>query len=129
MSDGPLTGWSSYRVVLHIGELRPGRHPREVLVTAADAVACRYPVEDCRIDLLRGVPVVTVRFALPAPATGSEGRTLAWGVVDGCSATVNEVAEVVDAHLARRSARGRWLMVRRDCAHHRCPGEDGTARC
>ncbi len=108
-----MTGWTSYRVVLHIGALRAGHQPPEVLATAADAVASRYPVEDRRVDLLGGVPVVTVRFALPAPARGDQTRAAAWDVVDATRAAVDEVAEVVEAHLACRSARGRWLVVRR----------------
>ena len=100
-------------MVLHIGGLRTGHRPPEVLATAAETVARRYPVEDRRVDLLGGVPVVTVRFALPAPAGDDKTRAAAWAVVDATAAAVDEVAEVHEAHLACRSARGRWLVVRR----------------
>lgn len=83
----------SYRSVLTIGELAPGRTPGDVERAVRAAVEATTVLEAFQVDVVRGEPRVTARFtgADDAEAREVHART---------SAAVRAVAGVLRARLA-----------------------------
>ena len=77
----------SYRTILTIGALAPGRAPLDVERAARDAVEATTILEAFQIDVVRGEPRVTVRF------TGADDRE--------ARAAVRQVASTPRAVLAK----------------------------
>lgn len=102
----------SYRVSLDVVDVHPGHAPPEVMETAIEATRAHYRVEDNRLDLVGGVPRLSIRFSVPN-GSDEEERAMGWSVVDAVAARVSEVAALSAARLTRRSATGRWYVVTR----------------
>ena len=84
----------SYRTILPIGALAPGRAPLDVERAARDAVEATTILEAFQIDVVRGEPRVTVRFT---GADDGEARA----VHDRTTAAVRQVASTPRAVLAK----------------------------
>jgi len=84
----------SYRTILTIGALAPGRAPLDVERAARDAVEATTILEAFQIDVVRGEPRVTVRF------TGRTTARLAPST-DRTTAAVRQVASTPRAVLAK----------------------------
>ncbi len=82
------------------------------MAAAVAAVRRTTTIEDRRLDVVQGVPTISVRFTVPASADVEE-RTIGYGVVDDVAAAVSQVARIRHPHLAKRSPRGRWLAIDR----------------
>lgn len=84
----------SYRSILTIGALHPGRGPQAVEDAARAAVTETTTLESFRVDVVSGEPRVTVRFT---GADDGEARE----VHARTSAAVREVASAPRAVLAK----------------------------
>lgn len=93
----------SYRVVLTIGRVHPGRDAKAVLPHAADAVAALTRVEARAVGVVKGRAQATVRFEAPDDETARPVAAVA-------ARAAGESAEVLETQL-RRSAGTRWLPV------------------
>lgn len=82
------------------------------MAAAVAAVRRTTTLEDRRLDLVQGVPTISVRFTVPA-SSDVEERTIGYAVVDDVAAAVRQVALIRHPHLATRSPRGRWLALDR----------------
>ncbi|GAB4100857.1 hypothetical protein [Sinomonas halotolerans] len=99
----------SYRAVLQITGLRPGCPPERVMAAAKEAVASVHLVEADQIDIVRGIPQITVRFLVEAanePEEIAAARRAGLIMQD----SVEDVATTGRLQVLRRS-RGRWLPV------------------
>lgn len=94
----------SYRVRLAVGLLRPGANPADVLPTAIAAARELTAVEDGQIDIVRGVPRVTVRFEAPDDLAAA-------GIA---RAVVERAEDLVDVDVSRVTRRygARWYGLR-----------------
>ncbi|GAA2201541.1 hypothetical protein [Sinomonas flava] len=99
----------SYRAVLQITGLRPGNAPERVMDAAREALASMHHVEADQIDIVRGVPQITLRFLVEAENDSDEvaaARRAALAVQDA----VEDVATTGRLQVLRRS-RGRWVPL------------------
>ncbi len=100
----------SFRATLDVHELRPGHAPEEVMASAVDAVGSSHLVEAHRLDIVAGVPRITVRFMVDATSTDQENERALVSAGDMEDA-VSRVATCRGLRVLRRSPRGRWLQV------------------
>ncbi|NVM98952.1 hypothetical protein [Arthrobacter sp. SDTb3-6] len=99
----------SFRATVQITGLRPGHAPEEVMDTAVAVVASRHVVEANQLDVVAGVPRITVRFMVEASEYDAENR-LARDAVASLGHGVNTVATTGALRAFRRSA-GKWLPI------------------
>ncbi len=99
----------SYRASLQVLDVRPGHAPEEVMEAAVAGVARRHQVEAQQLDLVRGMPVVRVRFVVDAASqTAEDVAALAAG--EALAAAVDEVARHGLLQVTRR-VKGRWYRL------------------
>lgn len=99
----------SFRAIVQITGLRPGNAPEAVMQTAVAAVASRHLVEANQLDIVRGVPCITVRFLVEGSTYDGE-NCLALDAAACLRHTVENVATTGSLQVRRRE-RGRWLPV------------------
>lgn len=93
----------SYRVVLTVGRVHPGRNAQAVLPSAADAVAELTTVEAKSVGVRQGRAEATVRFE----ASDDE---IAKQIAPAAARAAGDQAEVLGMAL-RRQAGTRWPLV------------------
>ena len=99
----------SYRAVLQITGLRPGQPPERVMDAAREALGSLHHVEAHQIDVVRGIPQITLRFLVEAENDDAElasARRAALAMQDA----VEDVATTGRLQVLRRR-RGAWLPV------------------
>src|SRR4029453_4024558 len=99
----------SFQTRLKITGLRPGNAPEAVMEAAVEALGTRHHVEANQLDIVGGVPQISLRFLVEASEfTGenSEARTSAAMMRDA----VERVAVTGKLAVLRRS-RGKWAPV------------------
>jgi hypothetical protein len=99
----------SYRAVLQITGLRPGNAPERVMEAAAEALGSRHLVEATQLNVVRGVPEITLRFLVEAGNDDDElaaARESAFAMHDA----VEDVATTGRLRLLRQR-RGKWVPV------------------
>ncbi|MDP9882761.1 hypothetical protein J2W21_000240 [Sinomonas atrocyanea] len=99
----------SYRAVLQITGLRPGHPPERVMDAAREALGSLHHVEAHQIDVVRGVPQITLRFLVEAENDEAEvaaARRAALVLQDA----VEDVATTGRLQVLRRR-RGAWIPV------------------
>ncbi|NUP74153.1 MAG: hypothetical protein HOQ07_05830 [Sinomonas sp.] len=99
----------SFRAVLQITGLRPGQPPERVLEAAREALGSRHLVEAAQIDIVRGIPQITLRFLVEGASDGDEAaqaRESAFAMHDA----VEDVA-TTGALRVLRQRRGTWVPV------------------
>ncbi|GAB3271047.1 hypothetical protein GCM10027449_06500 [Sinomonas notoginsengisoli] len=99
----------SYRAVLQITGLRPGYAPERVMEAAREALDSMHHVEAHQINVVRGVPQITLRFLVEAENDDAEvaaARHAALAVQDA----VEDVATTGRLQVLRRR-RGAWVPV------------------
>ncbi|KGM08909.1 hypothetical protein [Cellulomonas carbonis] len=94
----------SYRVRMVIGLVHAGVDPADVLPQAVAAGRARTAVESGQVDLVRGLPCVTVRFEA---ADDLEAARVGRAVVE----RVDELAVVETSRITRRTG-NRWSPMR-----------------
>lgn len=99
----------SFRATIQITGLRPGHAPEEVMGMAVAAVAAAHVVEANQLDIVAGVPRITVRFMVEASEFDAE-NLLARNAAAAMAHGVNTVATTGAVRTARRSA-GKWLPL------------------
>ena len=99
----------SFRATIQITGLRPGHAPAEVMDMAVAAVAAAHVVEANQLDIVAGVPRITVRFMVEACEFDAE-NLLARKAAAAMEHGVNTVATTGAVRTARRSA-GKWLPL------------------
>lgn len=99
----------SYRAVLQITGLRPGYPPERVMDAAREALGSIHHVEAHQIDVVRGIPQITLRFLVEAENDDAElasARRAALAMQDA----VEDVATTGRLQVLRRR-RGAWIPV------------------
>lgn len=99
----------SYRAVLQITGLRPGHPPERVMDAAREALGSLHHVEAHQVDVVRGVPQITLRFLVEAENDEAEvaaARRAALVLQDA----VEDVATTGRLQVLRRR-RGAWIPV------------------
>ncbi|WP_125610179.1 hypothetical protein [Specibacter cremeus] len=99
----------SFRASLQITGLRPGHAPEEVMDTAVAVVGSAHVVEANQLDIVAGVPRITVRFMVEASEYDGENaaaRDAAANMRHG----VDRIATTGALRVFRRSA-GKWLPL------------------
>jgi hypothetical protein len=99
----------SFRAVLKITGLRPGNKPEAVMATALAAMGSIHLVEANSLDVVAGVPVITLRFLVEASSTDDENQRAA-AAAAAMQSAVDEVA-VTGRLTTLRRERGKWLFV------------------
>jgi hypothetical protein len=100
----------SFRAQLDILGLRPGSRPEQVMESAIEAVAAAHLVEANQLDVVAGVPRITVRF-LVEPSEHAAEDSQARQAAANLRLAVEEVAATGTLRVLRRQ-RGRWEPVR-----------------
>ncbi len=98
----------SYRVELEIGDLRPGRTPKEVMNVALDACG-EHHVDASDVAVFNGIPRIVIRFSVPASSDDAENAA-ARATADRIREAVEAVARSGRRRILRRR-RGAWLPV------------------
>lgn len=101
----------SFRAVLPILGLKPGHAPEEVMDTAVAALSERHLVEANQLDVVAGVPRITLRFAVEA-STDDDENAHACSAAFALRQKVERVATTGAPRVLRRR-RGKWLPVTR----------------
>lgn len=99
----------SFRATIQIKGLRPGHAPEEVMEVAVAAIGAAHVVEANQLDIVAGVPRITVRFMVEASEYDAENqfaRNAAVSMAHG----INTVATTGALRTTRRSA-GKWLPI------------------
>ncbi|KHL03485.1 hypothetical protein [Sinomonas humi] len=99
----------SYRAVLQITGLRPGHPPERVMEAAQEALGSRHLVEASQLDVVRGVPQITLRFLVEA-ASDDDETAAAWASALAMHEAVDEVATTGRLRVLRQR-RGKWVPV------------------
>ncbi|GAA4660931.1 hypothetical protein [Arthrobacter cryoconiti] len=99
----------SFRATLQITGLRPGHAPGEVMDMAIAVVGSSHVVEANQLDVVAGVPRITIRFMVEASEYDSENRS-ARDTAASLAHGVNSVATTGVLRTYRRSA-GKWLTL------------------
>lgn len=99
----------SYRAQLNIMGLRPGHAPEAVMNAAVDTLAERHHVDANQLDVIAGIPRITVRYTVE-----DDGQPDTQAVESAAlmRAAVEHVA-VSEKLVVLRRSKGRWIMVRR----------------
>lgn len=101
----------SFRVQLSVHGVRSGHRPSDVLDAAGRAVPEAAHCDDVRLDVPRGVPVVTVRFSI-APGNRDDEDARAWACAEAVRNVLDEVAVVSPPRVFRRRG-GEWPALLR----------------
>ncbi|ALE04488.1 hypothetical protein AL755_02080 (plasmid) [Arthrobacter sp. ERGS1:01] len=99
----------SFRATLQITGLRPGHAPEEVMDMAVAVLGSAHVVEANQLDVVAGVPRITVRFMVEASEYDAEDRQ-ARDAAAALQHGVNAVATTGALRAFRRSA-GKWLAL------------------
>jgi len=99
----------SYRASLQVLDVRPGHAPEEVMDAAVAGVALLCSVEGQQLDLVRGMPVIRVRFVVDAASQTAQDRA-ALTAGEALASAVAEVARHGAMQVTRR-VKGRWYRV------------------
>ncbi|GER22817.1 hypothetical protein NCCP1664_13140 [Zafaria cholistanensis] len=99
----------SFRAQLNIVGLRPGQRPEAVMETAVAAISARHHVEANQVDIVAGIPRITLRFTVEEPKRDAENRTARESAAL-MRAAVEAVAATERLAVLRR-VRGRWVPV------------------
>ncbi|MFW0771816.1 hypothetical protein ACLRGI_01445 [Paenarthrobacter nitroguajacolicus] len=99
----------SFQTKLRITGLKPGNPPEAVMAAAVEALETRHHVESNQLDIVGGVPQISLRFTVgdrDYSGENDEARTSAAMMRDA----VERVAVTGSLYVLRRS-RGRWSPV------------------
>jgi hypothetical protein len=99
----------SFRAVLQVTGLRPGVAPEAVMSTAVAALGSRHLVEATQLDLVRGVPQITLRFTVEATQQDLEDSQ-ARDSAAAMKHAVDSIADTARLGVLRRQ-RGRWIPL------------------
>lgn len=99
----------SFRVQLNILALREGHRPEAVMDTAKTALATRHHVEANQLDIVGGIPRITLRFTVEEEEYDADARA-ARSAAALMRAEVERVARTQHLVVLRR-IRGRWSPV------------------
>lgn len=94
----------SYRVRMIVGDLHDGVDPATVLPAAADAARTRTTVEASTVEVVRGLPRLTVRFEAPDDLTAA-------GIGQDVVRRTDELVVVESSRTTRRYG-NRWYPLR-----------------
>lgn len=100
----------SFRVTLPVHTLRPARRPPEVMEALLASVGSGHHVDDHRVDIVEGKPVVRARFSV-GPGGPELEDAEAVVVARRAARDVGEVATCGPVALTRRIG-NRWEPVR-----------------
>ncbi|TVU62872.1 hypothetical protein FQP90_11655 [Paenarthrobacter nitroguajacolicus] len=99
----------SFQTKLKITGLKPGNAPESVMAAAVEALETRHHVEANQLDIVGGVPQISLRFTVndrDYSGENDEARTSAAMMRDA----VERVAVTGSLYVLRRN-RGRWAPV------------------
>jgi hypothetical protein len=99
----------SFRATLKIMGLRPGNAPENVMSTAVDALGSMHLVEANQLDIIAGVPRITLRFTVEASQDDVEDRQ-ARNAGASMRHAVESVAVTGGLQVLRRR-RGKWIPL------------------
>ncbi|MHA7174617.1 hypothetical protein [Arthrobacter monumenti] len=99
----------SFRALLSILELRPGHRPEDVMESATAAVGSAHLIEAHHLDVVAGIPRITVRFMVET-STDADENDAACQAATNMRHAVQQVADVGRLGVLRRN-RGRWEPV------------------
>ncbi len=99
----------SYRCSIHIVDVRPGHAPDEVMAAAVAGVERHHLVEASQLDLVRGMPIVRVRYLVESASQSAEDAE-ALDAAAGLAQAVDAVAVHGEVQVTRRLG-GRWYRV------------------
>ncbi len=99
----------SYRAQLNILGLRPGNGPEAVMDTAVNSLATGHHVDANQLDVIGGVPRITVRYTVEDEG-GPDSRAI--DSAAAMRAAVENVAVTEKLVVLRRTG-GRWIVLRR----------------
>ncbi len=99
----------SYRAQLNILGLRPGNGPEAVMDTAVNSLATGHHVDANQLDVIGGVPRITVRYTVEDEG-GPDSRAI--DSAAAMRAAVENVAVTEKLVVLRRTG-GRWIALRR----------------
>jgi len=99
----------SFRASLKIIGLRPGNAPEAVMSTAVAALGSMHLVEANQLDIVAGVPRITLRFTVEASQDDVENRQ-ARDAGASMRHAVESVALTEGLHVLRRR-QGKWIPV------------------
>ncbi|MDR6639766.1 hypothetical protein [Paenarthrobacter nitroguajacolicus] len=99
----------SFQTKLKITGLKPGNPPESVMAAAVEALETRHHVESNQLDIVSGVPQISLRFTVgdrDYAGENDEARTSAAMMRDA----VERVALTGSLYVLRRN-RGRWSPI------------------
>ncbi|MBO1269710.1 hypothetical protein [Arthrobacter cavernae] len=99
----------SFQAKLKVTGLKPGNPPEAVMAAAVEALETRHHVESNQLDIVGGVPQISLRFLVDSRdyrGENSEARESAAMMRDA----VERVALTGNLYVLRRS-RGKWAPV------------------
>ncbi|MDJ0354840.1 hypothetical protein [Paenarthrobacter sp. PH39-S1] len=99
----------SFRAILKISGLRPGSAPDSVMSTAVEALGSIHLVEANQLDIVGGVPQISLRFTVEAGQYDDENRQ-ARNAGMSVRHAVESVAVTGPLRVTRR-IRGKWIPV------------------
>ena len=99
----------SFRAQLNIVGLRPGHRPEAVMDTAVAALAGRHHVEANQLDIVAGIPRITLRFTVEELERDVENSTARESAALMRAAV--EAVAVTQRLAVLRRVRGRWMAV------------------
>ena len=99
----------SFRAQLEILALHPGQRPEAVMDTAVAVLGSLHLVEANQLDIVAGIPRITLRFLVDPADWEAESRQATRAALSMRHA-VSEVADVGRLRILRRR-RGRWEPV------------------
>ncbi|ABY21836.1 hypothetical protein RSal33209_0080 [Renibacterium salmoninarum ATCC 33209] len=99
----------SFRAVLQIKGLLPGHQPQAVMSTAVAALGSIHLVEANSLDVVAGVPVITLRFLVEA-STDEDENLRASDASAKLRSAIEEIA-ITGRLTTLRRERGKWLFV------------------
>lgn len=99
----------SFRAQLNIIGLKPGNPPEAVMEAAAEALASSHHVEANQLDIVSGIPRITLRFMVPDNEFSLENSQ----ALHAAANMRHAVETVADAERLRvlRRRRGRWIPL------------------
>lgn len=99
----------SFRAQLNITGLKPGSRPEAVMEAAVAALGASHHVEANQLDIVSGIPRITLRFMVPDNEWSLENDQAKRAAANMRHA-VDEVAEAERLRVLRRQ-RGRWVPL------------------
>lgn len=99
----------SFRTQLNITGLKPGTRPEAVMDTAVAALAASHHVEANQLDIVSGIPRITLRFMVPDNEWSLE-NSQALRAAANMRHAVETIADAERLRVLRRQ-RGRWVPL------------------